>query len=246
MSNKAEFIVVGCGDAFGSGGQLNTCFFIRSASGGLLIDCGATSLSGLRRQGVSPDDIDVIVITHFHGDHFAGLPFLLLDLAVKGRTRPLVIISPPGCKGRLEVLLSILYPSSAVLEKLNLEFREFIWGSVVTTGFAGVEALPVIHTPESLPHGVKIFFDRLVVAYSGDTEWTENLILLSENADLFICECCFFSSEVKGHLNYQQIFDRRSSLRCKKLLLTHFDQEMLIHKDVIALEYAEDGKRLWI
>ena len=65
---------VGCGDAFGSGGRSNTCFHVTGASVNFLIDCGASSLPALKRQGIARDDIDLVLITHFHGDHFAGLP----------------------------------------------------------------------------------------------------------------------------------------------------------------------------
>ena len=70
---------VGCGDALGSGGRFNTCFHVTGAHVNFLIDCGASSLPALKRLGIARDDIDLILITHFHGDHFAGLPFLLLD-----------------------------------------------------------------------------------------------------------------------------------------------------------------------
>ena len=87
---------VGCGDALGSGGRFNTCFHVTGASINFLIDCGASSLPALKRLGIARDDIDLILITHFHGDHFAGLPFLLLDAQFTRRTRPLVIAGPQG------------------------------------------------------------------------------------------------------------------------------------------------------
>ena len=68
---------VGCGDAFGSGGRSNTCFHITGERVNFLIDCGASSLPALQRQAIARDAIDLVLITHFHGDHFGGLPFLL-------------------------------------------------------------------------------------------------------------------------------------------------------------------------
>ena len=87
---------VGCGDAFGSGGRFNTCFHVTGDDVNFLIDCGASSLPALKRLGIARDDIDLILITHFHGDHFAGLPFLLLDAQFSRRSRPLVIAGPEG------------------------------------------------------------------------------------------------------------------------------------------------------
>ncbi|MGH6753925.1 MAG: MBL fold metallo-hydrolase, partial [Bradyrhizobium sp.] len=69
---------IGCGDALGSGGRANTCFHVTGDSVNFLIDCGASSLPALKRLDVVSDSIDLILITHFHGDHFGGLPFFLL------------------------------------------------------------------------------------------------------------------------------------------------------------------------
>ena len=100
---------VGCGDALGSGGRFNTCFHITDACINLLIDCGASSLPALKRLGIARDDIDLILITHFHGDHFGGLPFLLLDAQFTRRTRPLVIAGPEAIETRLTQLMEALF-----------------------------------------------------------------------------------------------------------------------------------------
>ena len=71
--------VIGCGDAFSSEGNGATCFFVSAPHCNVLIDCGATALAGLKKNGLSADDVDVVVLTHFHGDHFGGMPFFLLD-----------------------------------------------------------------------------------------------------------------------------------------------------------------------
>ncbi len=68
--------IVGCGDAFGSGGRFNTCVFLEPAKGTLLVDFGASSLVALKARGLDPDRIDGIVLSHLHGDHFGALPFL--------------------------------------------------------------------------------------------------------------------------------------------------------------------------
>ena len=92
---------VGCGDAFGSGGRLNTCFHVSGREANFLIDCGASALPALKRLEIDRNEIDLILITHFHGDHFAGLPFVLLDAQFSRRTRPLTIAGPQGIETRL-------------------------------------------------------------------------------------------------------------------------------------------------
>src|SRR6266853_4802349 len=105
--------VVGSGDAFGSGGRFNTCFFLETAKATLLVDFGASSLVALKAHGLDPDRIDGIVLSHLHGDHFGGLPFLLLDAQfLAQRTRPLLIAGPPGTRARLDQLLEVFFPKA--------------------------------------------------------------------------------------------------------------------------------------
>src|SRR3974390_307635 len=96
-----EFRFIGSGDAFGSGGRFNTCFLVSGPGCLLVIVCGAPSLVALKRAAVDPASIDAVVVSHLHGDHFGGLPFLLLDGQFSRRTRPLTVAGPPGTARRL-------------------------------------------------------------------------------------------------------------------------------------------------
>ena len=94
-----EFI--GCGDAFSSGGRVQTCFLVRGAGAPFLIDCGASAPLALQRREIDLSAIGVVLVSHLHGDHFGGLPFLLLDAAYnRPRSTPLVMAGPPGWSTR--------------------------------------------------------------------------------------------------------------------------------------------------
>lgn len=236
--------VIGCGDAFADGGRYQTCFYVQSPGCRFLIDCGATAYSGLKKNGISHEDIDLVMISHFHGDHFGGLPFLLLEAAETKRSRPLTIVSPPGCKEKIESLLELLYHGSEVLGKLKIDFKNYVSNKNMELEHLQILPVPVKHKEVTLPHGLRIQIGKKVISYSGDTAWTENLEKLAKNADLFICECNFYEREAKEHLTYKLLRENISLLGYKQILLTHFGKEMLQNLEKVDLDCAFDGKKI--
>src|SRR5271169_6149855 len=132
---------IGSGDAFGSGGRYNTCFHVTGERVNFLIDCGASSLPALKRFGIALDDIDLILITHFHGDHFGGLPFLLLDAQFSRRTRPLTIAGPEGIEMRLTQVMEALFENSSK-RKRSFDLGIVALKPETTQGFGAVNVTP--------------------------------------------------------------------------------------------------------
>lgn len=242
-----ELKIIGAGDAFGSEGNLNTCFHLQHENLQILIDCGATSLVGLKKNNIEPADIDYILISHLHGDHFGGLPFFLLDLFRNNREKTLSIIGPKGIEKKTLALLELLYPGvQSDLDLSLILFKEYQENQLLETDFFKLQAFPVIHSAPSLPHGLKLFIDDKIIAFSGDTEWTDKLIELSKAADLFICECNFYEKKGKGHLNFTTIKSKIDSLYSKHILLSHLGEDALNHLDLIDIPVAKDGMEITI
>src|SRR5919106_1269870 len=109
---SARMLFVGSGDAFGSGGRLQTCMYLDGDEEPILIDCGATTLVGLRGQEIDPNSIGWVLVSHLHGDHFGGLPFLVLDGQFRRPTKDLVVAGPPGVQQRVEAAMEVLFPGS--------------------------------------------------------------------------------------------------------------------------------------
>src|SRR5690606_25422127 len=125
-SGEMKITFLGTGDAFGSGGRLNTCFHVVSTSHTFLVDCGSSSMIAMRKFGIEPNEIDFVLITHCHGDHFGGLPYLILDAQlISRRTRPLIVAGPPGLPDRLQQMMEACFPgSSQVARKFDLQIVE--------------------------------------------------------------------------------------------------------------------------
>jgi ribonuclease BN (tRNA processing enzyme) len=234
---------VGCGDALGSGGRYNTCFHVTGSHVNFLIDCGASSLPALKRLGIARDDIDLILITHFHGDHFAGLPYLLLDAQFTRRTRPLVIAGPEGIETRLTQVMEALFEnSSKTKQRFDLSVVALKPGETRAFGAVDVMPYPVVHGSSGGPFlAYRVAAEDRVIAYSADTEWTETLIPAARDADLFIAEAYYYDKVVKNHLSLKTLEANLSEIRPKRLVLTHMSDDMLGRLDTLDYTAASDG-----
>jgi len=234
---------LGSGDAFGSGGRFNTCFFIEAATGSFLIDCGASSLIAMRKFGVDPNHIGTVFISHLHGDHFGGLPFLLLDAQFYSRrTAPLTLVGPPGFEARLTAAMELFFPgSSKVARKFPTEVHELAAGQ--SAEFNGITVTPYLveHACGSPPFALRFACDGKVLAYSGDPEWTEVLIDVGRDADLLVAEALVFDRRIKFHLDYASLKANLARVGAKRVILTHMGPDMLTRLDEVAEETAVDG-----
>lgn len=234
---------VGCGDALGSGGRFNTCFHLAGASVNFLIDCGASSLPALKRLGIARDAIDLILVTHFHGDHFGGLPFLLLDAQFTRRTRPLVIAGPRGIATKLTALMETMFEhSSKTTHRFDLSVVALEPGQSRSFGEVKVTPYPVVHGESGGPFlAYRVEAEDRVIAYSADTEWTDALIPAARGADLFIAEAYYYDKIIKNHLSLKTLEAHLPEIDCRRLVLTHMSDDMLGRLGELPFAAAEDG-----
>jgi ribonuclease BN (tRNA processing enzyme) len=234
---------VGCGDAFGSGGRSNTCFHVTGGTVNFLIDCGASSLPALKRCEIARNEIDLILITHFHGDHFAGLPFFLLDAQFSRRARPLLIAGPAGIEARLTQVMEALFEnSSRTKQKFELSVVALSPEEARSFGAVRVTPYPVVHGDSGGPFlGYRIEAEGRVIAYSADTEWTDTLVPLASGADLFIAEAYTYDKIVKNHLSLATLEAHLAEIAPKRLILTHMSDDVLGRLDTLRHTAAHDG-----
>ncbi len=240
--NPVSLTFLGSGDAFGSGGRFQTCLLIDAFGHRFLLDCGASSLVAMKQRGLDPSSIEAIFVTHLHGDHFGGIPFVLLDAQFSRRDAPLLIIGPPGIEHRVHEAMEVLFPgSSRTQQRFLIDFTELSPLTAIRVGPLRVIAYPVEHFCGAPPYSLRLECNGRTIAYSGDTEWTDQLLEVARDADLFVCEAYFFEKQVRFHLDYRTLARQRDALKCKRLVLTHMSADMLAHVRDAAVECAEDG-----
>lgn len=235
--------VLGSGDAFGSGGRFHSAYLVEAPGATFLLDCGPSVLQALKRAQIPPERLDGVFLSHLHGDHFAGVPFLFMDYRYESsRTRPFVVHGPPEVERRVQKLFSALYEKTAdEPSPFPIVYRELTPATTIDLGGVRVTALRVPHVAELVSFAYRIEVGGKVLVYSGDTAWTEDLVALTHGADLFVCECSTWETKLDIHVSYPEVLTHAPALGCKRLLLTHLGSEPLARLDEITLEVARDG-----
>jgi len=239
---------VGSGDSFGSGGRLQTCLHLSGAGeGSLLLDCGATSLVGLKRLALDPSEVGWVLLTHLHVDHFGGVPFLVLDGQFSRRTRPLVVAGPAGVGARMHAAMELFFPGSTVVaRRFETSYVELEDRVPVTIGPARVTPYLVDHPSGAPPHALRVEYGGRTVVYSGDTQWTDALPEAARGADLLVCEAYTFERPLRYHLDYATLRAHADRLDARRIILTHMGPDMLAHRDQAAWQCAADGLEVLI
>ena len=218
-------------------------YFIEANGTRILMEAGPSLLASMKRCGLSPADIDLVLSSHLHGDHFGGLAYLILDyMHETPRRRNLTIAGPRGLEQRTWALFRTLYPDSDTSKiARKLKFVVLEPGRPVRLGRCRVDAIRTPHTVKDISLAFRIDAGGKTIAFSGDTGWTDNLISLSAGADLFLIECTFFKTRMDTHLSYPMIAANRARFSARRMILTHLGREVLERLSKIDMEIASDG-----
>jgi ribonuclease BN (tRNA processing enzyme) len=235
--------ILGCGDAFGSGGRNQSGYVIEAGERLFLLDCGPTTLLTMKRMGLDPQRLEAIILSHLHGDHCGGVPFFFLEyLYQKQRNEPLQIAGPPGSEEKIRQLFEIMYGSGGDMRELP-PTRFHILYPESSSMIGGIQVFPfrVPHQVHEISLGLKVTCDQKQILFSGDSAWTDLFVTHARGVDLFLCECSFYDEEAGNHIRYVTLKDNLRRLECKKLVLTHLGEKMLARRIDLAAMTAEDG-----
>jgi len=242
-----EVQILGSGTPFGEDGRLQSCILVSTRTRNLLLDCGMTSMVGLARAGVAPESVDVIALSHLHGDHFGGVPLLLLDRAVRQVRRRLIVAGPDGAADAVRDVLTVLrWPRAWSYAQVThaVEFVVLRDRQVAQVAGFDVTSFDVPHYPRPEPCALRISAEGKVVAYSGDAGWSPALVEAADGADLFVCSVLEFSDADPAFLDFRTFREHQQQFNARRIIVTHAASSLLAHRAEIDVEVAVDGLRV--
>lgn len=216
--------VLGSGNAFNIDGRGSACLWVESDPvPPFLVDVGPTAMSAMQRADLDCSRVDRVFLTHLHGDHTAGWPFLLLHLSVLGRrSRPLDVFGPVGTRRVLEALTELCY--GEILADLGFEVRYHELAVERSREIEAGEGLlfdtfPMEHHETSIGLLFRVGGTRIGV--SGDTAWCPALERLGQDSDVLFVECTSMERQAPGHIFLSELRERRDRLGSGACVVVH-------------------------
>ena len=242
-----EISFLGSSNAFAAEGRYWSSFLVDDK---YLFDCPPSVLPQLKQLGKRLEDIEVIFITHGHGDHFVGFPFLLLEYkyGVK-REKDLTIVGPPGCEAWLEDFSDRVYPNITKDSAYRRIYVDAAMDGPQAAGPLSFESYPMNHVKHDNMQacGYRVKIGDKVLSYTGDTMFCEEAVALGEGADVYVVDCTYaegMSGPEHMGLDDVKVIRRRIAPETT-LVLTHLGSQPHLNGMANTL-VAEDLKTITI
>ncbi len=205
----------------------NTAIWVESGAGGsrksFLLDCGFTAPPQYWRLCSDPNDLDALWISHFHGDHFFGVPALLLRFWELKRAKPLVVVGQSGVEEKVRQAMDLAYPNFLPKLTYALNFRTAVAGEELSVAGHFWKGAAGGHGQSNF--AVRVGDGKRSVFYSGDGTATDDTVLLAEGCDLLIHEAFRLDESTPGHGTVVQCIELARRAGAHRLALVHVQRE---------------------
>lgn len=209
---------VGVGEAFDEN-LANTSVLVDFDSSTVLLDCGFTAASAFWRVAEKPLELDALYITHFHGDHYFGVPALLVRSIEEGRTKPLTILGQTGVGDRIPQLMEMAYRGTMAKAAFEISYIEC--DPISDFEHAGFRFRFAINDHPMPSLSVRLDAGGRSVFYSGDGRPTAETLALATGVDLVVHESFSLEPDKPGHGTVDSSIDFAKKAGAGKLALVH-------------------------
>jgi len=234
--------ILGTGTAIPRIERGSSAYMVTANGVNVLVDVGPAVVRRLLERGYEVDDVDGVVLTHFHVDHTADLStfFFACNYGRVPRVKPLILIGGKGL-ARFYRGLRAIYPWITP-KSYNLTVKRLVNDSITLFGLT-ITTVPVNHNPESIAVRLE---EKRSITFSGDTGLSPNLARICAKTDVLVAECAFPERKVKGHLNLASLDKIVEKAKPKRVLLTHLYPDWDDYRGVLHAPYllAEDGMEI--
>jgi ribonuclease Z len=224
-----EIHFLGVGEAC-DGNQPNTSILLktdaREKAGRILLDCGFSVPHRYLSLNPSAEELEILWISHFHGDHFLGTPLLLLWFQEMNRSNALNIIGPPGVKDKIELAFELAYPNLISRLGYSLLFHEIMPEEQLPISDSTFKAAYNEHSQPCL--SLRLELHEKSIFYSGDGRPTPMTRSLADGCDIIIHEAYGFEDTVPGHGSISTCLGFARKAGTKRLALVHMQRDVRI------------------
>lgn len=234
--------ILGTGTSIPRLNRLSSSYLVITENKNILIDIGPSVVRRLLEFGYNVNDVDAVLLTHFHVDHSADLPTFLFacNYGIEPREKPLLLLGGRGLNSFFKGMAYIypwIKPNHYKLTLKTMRNSTYFFDDIL------LETVSVNHNRESI--AIKVTQKKSVV-FSGDTSFSKNLIKLVHNSDLLITECSFPERDVKGHLNLKTLKTIVEKAKPERVILSHLYPDWDAFSGVLYEPYliAEDGMEI--
>lgn len=190
----------------------------------ILLDCGFTAAHAFWRVSSEPLDLDAVWVSHFHGDHFMGLPLLFLRFWEEDRCKPLTIVGQSGVQDLTRAAMDLAFPNFLQRVEFPLSFLEVSAGKDLDLLGFGWSFAENGHSSPCL--AVRLDHEEGSVFYSGDGRPTEQTESLAKQCDLVVHEAFGLSEAPPGHGSVESCIDFARKTNAGALALVHVSRDI--------------------
>lgn len=201
----------------------NTSVLVRGGGRTVLLDCGFSVPGPFFNQVPEAEELDAVWISHFHGDHFFGVPQLLLRLFESGRTKPLYFFGQFGLEELVYQVMDLAYPSFYKKFEFELRFSRLVPGQDYSDLGLTWRVAKTKHSQQNLALCLQMNEDKLY--FSGDGRPSSEARKLAAGSKLMIHEGFLLEGQIHGHGSVRECLEFAGEAGVKRLAVVHIQRD---------------------